>query len=102
MGVLSLYSFLAPKPLYRINYSYIVTRRGDLSVNMPRRNPLLFKPEEYSFLHRVYLKDVNDQSKVFRNIVEKKGLGLEETEIMHIKEKFLEWKDKNPKGFLFK
>jgi hypothetical protein len=69
---------------------------------MPRRNPLLFKPEEYSFLHRVYLKDVNSKDKIFRNIVEKKGLGLEETEIMHIKEKFQEWKGLNPKGLLFK
>ncbi len=68
---------------------------------MPRRNPFLFKPEEYSFLHRVYLKDVNDKSKVFKQIVAKKGMGLEQKEIMHVKEKFQEWKGKNPKGLLF-
>jgi len=68
---------------------------------MPRRNPFLFKREEYSFLHQIYLRDCNDKGKVFEAIKKKGGMGLEEKEIMYVKEKFQEWKDKNPKGLSF-
>jgi hypothetical protein len=67
---------------------------------MPRRNPFLFKPEEYLYLHRVFLKDMG-KGKFFTNIKKKEGLGLDQNEITHVKEKFTEWKERNPKGLLF-
>ena len=67
---------------------------------MPRKNPLLFKQEEYQFLHRVYLTK-SSRSKVFTSIKEKKGIGLDEEEIMHVKQKFAEWQRENPNELLW-
>ena len=67
---------------------------------MPRRNPLLFKPEEYQFLHRVFLSETS-RSKVFSSIKQKNGLGLNENEIMFVKKKFAEWEQENPNELLW-
>tara|TARA_Y100000310_G_C20650146_1_gene798938 strand:- start:935 stop:1141 length:207 start_codon:yes stop_codon:yes gene_type:complete len=67
---------------------------------MPRRNPFLFKPEEYQYLHRVFLKN-SGRGKFFDNIKKKDGMCLDKAEITHVKKKFEEWKEKNPKGLLF-
>jgi len=65
-----------------------------------RRNPLLFKQEEYEFLHRVYLSQPSN-SKVFQKIERKKGVGLGKDQILFIKKKFTEWKQKNPNELLW-
>lgn len=41
------------------------------------------------------------KGKFFTNIKKKEGLGLDQNEITHVKEKFTEWKERNPKGLLF-
>ena len=65
-----------------------------------RRNPYLFKPEEYQFLHRVFL-DTTEKTKMFTKIKKKKGLNLDKIEITHIKKRFQEWKEENPSGLIW-
>jgi hypothetical protein len=67
---------------------------------MARRNPLLFKQEEYQFLHRIYILKPS-LSGIAKIIKDKKGLGLSEEEIMFVKKKFSEWEEKNPNGLLW-
>ena len=67
---------------------------------MPRRNPLLFKPQEYKYLHRIFLKQ-ESRAKLFVIIQEKKGVGLEQTEIDYVKQKFEEWSTENPNALLW-
>ena len=67
---------------------------------MPRRNPYLFKPEEYQFLHRVFLNST-EKTKTFTNIKRKKGLNLDKLEIVHIKKRFVEWKEDNKNELLW-
>ena len=62
-----------------------------------RRNPKLFTPEEYNFLHTKFLKE-GDDTKVFQNIKKKKGFDLDKREIDLIKRRFQKWKTENP-GF---
>ena len=57
-----------------------------------RRNPLLFKADEYQFLHRVYLSSPA-RNKTFELIKRKKGIGLSKKEILFVKRKFSEWRD---------
>jgi len=57
-----------------------------------RRNPLLFRTDEYQFLHRVYLTNPA-RSKTFAAIQRKKGIGLSKNEILFIKKKYVEWKE---------
>ncbi len=65
-----------------------------------RRNPLIFKQEEFEFLHRVYLVQ-SSKGKVFDSIDRKKGIGLNKEQILFIKKKFVEWKQKNPNELLW-
>lgn len=65
-----------------------------------RRNPLLFKQEEYEFLHRVYLPNAS-KAKEHQSILRKQGVGLSKDQIMHVKKKFSEWKQKNPNELLW-
>ncbi len=67
---------------------------------MARRNPLLFKQDEYKFLHKVYLSKPS-KSKMFVNIKKKGGLGLDKEEILFVKKKCAEWKEKNPNALLW-
>jgi len=57
-----------------------------------RRNPYLFTPEEFNFLHQIFLKD-NDETKLFTRIKKKKGVGLDKSEIQLIKRRYSKWKD---------
>ena len=57
-----------------------------------RKNPKLFSPEEYIFLHKVFLKETNE-TKIFKKIRIKRGVGLDKSEIDHIKKKFSKWKE---------
>ena len=63
-----------------------------------RRNPLLFKHEEFEFLHKVYLSQQSN-AKPFISIQKKCGVGLSKDEILFVKKKFSEWKLKNPEEF---
>lgn len=65
-----------------------------------RRNPLIFKQEEYEFLHRVYLAQPS-KGKFFESIDRKKGVGLNKDQILYIKKRFVEWKEKNPNELLW-
>lgn len=65
-----------------------------------RRNPLLFKQEEYEFLHRVYLSQ-ESTSKFFQKIQRKSGVGLDKKQILYVKKKFAEWKERNPHELLW-
>ena len=65
-----------------------------------RKNPLLFKHEEYEFLHRVYLS-LPSKAKEHQAILRKKGIGLSKDQIMHVKRKFAEWKQHNPNELLW-
>ena len=67
---------------------------------MPRRNPLLFKQDEYQFLHKVYLLG-NSRAKMFITIKDKKGIGLTVDEINFVKQKFDEWQRENPNELLW-
>ncbi|MFH1972779.1 MAG: hypothetical protein ABIJ18_04860 [archaeon] len=67
---------------------------------MPRRNPYLFKPEEYQFLHRVFMNNP-DTTKTFASIKKKNGLNLEKNEIVHVKKRFEEWKQENPNALIW-
>lgn len=55
-----------------------------------RKNPRLFTHEEYKFLHQVFMKSPED-TKIFKRIKSKKGVGLDLTEIKHVKKKFSRW-----------
>lgn len=57
-----------------------------------RKNPRLFTPEEYIFLHKVFLKQTNE-TKIFQKIKSKRGVRLDKGEIDHIKKKFNKWKE---------
>lgn len=65
-----------------------------------RRNPLIFRQEEYEFLHRVYLSTPS-KAKVYQDISKKKGIGLSKDQIMYVKKKFAEWKQHNPNELLW-
>ncbi|MDP3728727.1 MAG: hypothetical protein Q8R18_04715 [bacterium] len=65
-----------------------------------RKNPLIFKHEEYEFLHRVYLVRPS-KGKFYDGINRKKGVGLNKDQILFIKKKFSEWKQKNPNELLW-
>jgi len=67
---------------------------------MPRRNPLLFKTEEYQFLHRVYLNQ-ESRAKLFVRIKQKRGVGLDQEEIDFVKKKFQEWQEANQNELLW-
>jgi hypothetical protein len=69
-------------------------------IQMARRNPLLFRQDEYQFLHKVYLLGTS-RSKVFVSIKDKKGISLDVDEIMHVKKKFEEWKLGNQNELLW-
>jgi hypothetical protein len=76
-------------------------QRGAYSyTTMARRNPLLFKRDEYNFLHKVYLPEVK-RTKMYKEISEKRGMGLDETQINFVKEKCAEFKEKNPNALLW-
>jgi hypothetical protein len=68
---------------------------------MPRKNPLLFKQDEFQFLHKVYLQG-QSRAKMFVSIQAKKGIGLDEEEIMFVKKKFEEWQENNKNALLWK
>jgi len=55
-----------------------------------RRNPYLFSPDEYKFLHQVFLKQ-KEQSKLAERIRKKKGIGLDKSEIRLVKRRFESW-----------
>lgn len=59
-----------------------------------RKNPLLFKLEEYRYLHQIYLRNV-ERGKMSEIIRKKQGVGLQKKEILFIKKKFTEWKEGN-------
>ena len=65
-----------------------------------RKNPLIFRQDEYEFLHRVYLSNPS-KAKVYTDISKKKGIGLSKDEIMYVKKKFAEWKEHNPNELLW-
>ena len=54
----------------------------------------VFSIEEYMFLHKTFLKS-KDDSKLFKRIKAKKGIGLDKSEINYVKRKFLKWKEAN-------
>jgi len=55
-----------------------------------RRNPYLFSPDEYKFLHQVFLKE-KEQGKMAEKIRKKKGVGLDKSEIKLVKRRFENW-----------
>ena len=65
---------------------------------MPRKNPLLFRIEEYQFLHKV-LMPTESKSKFLISIKEKKGMGLDQSEIDFVKKQFEKWNE-NPQDDL--
>ncbi len=65
-----------------------------------RRNPLLFRQEEYEFLHRVYLSTPS-KAKIYTDISRKNGVGLNKDQILFIKKKYAEWKQHNPNELLW-
>jgi len=65
-----------------------------------RRNPLLFKHEEYEFLHRVYLAQAS-RGKLYEKIQRKKGVGLSKEQILYVKKKYIEWKQHNTNELLW-
>ncbi len=63
-----------------------------------RRNPKLFTPEEFNFLHRTFLGH-GDETKLFKKIKAKKGYSLDKREIDLVKKRFQKWKTENPSYF---
>lgn len=59
---------------------------------MVRKDPRKFTIEEYIFLHKTFLKNPED-TKFFHRIKAKKGVGLDKSEIDHIKKRFVQWKE---------
>ncbi|MFH1638332.1 MAG: hypothetical protein ABIB71_07950 [Candidatus Woesearchaeota archaeon] len=57
-----------------------------------RKNPRLFTAEEYLFLHKIFLNEPVE-TKIFKRIKSKRGVGLDKSEIDHIKKKFSKWKE---------
>jgi len=55
-----------------------------------RRNPYLFRPEEYNFLHQKLLNQKTN-SGVLKKIKDKKGLSLTKNEIDFVKKKYDSW-----------
>jgi len=49
------------------------------------------------FLHKIYLKDT-DETKIFKKIKSKKGVGLDLTEINHVKKRFTRWVEDQDNG----
>ena len=68
---------------------------------MPRKNPLLFQPQEFKFLHQIFLSNITSRSKQFVAIKEKKGVGLDQEEIQFVKKKFEEWVLNNPNELIW-
>lgn len=66
-----------------------------------KRNPLIFKQEEYEFLHRIYLAQCS-KAKFFQSIQKKNGVGLNKDEIMFVKRKFSEWKGSDNNELLWR
>jgi len=64
-----------------------------------RRNPKLFTPEEFNFLHTRFLKEGEEPTKVFQKIKQKKGYDLDKREIDLIKRRFEKWKSNNPGNY---
>lgn len=56
-----------------------------------RKNPYLFSDEEYSFLHKVFLKEQED-TKIFKRIKNKRGVDLDKSEVRHIKTRYTKWR----------
>ncbi len=56
-----------------------------------RRNPKLFTPEEFNYLHKTFLKE-GDETKVFKKIKAKKGYDLDKREIDLVKRRFQRWR----------
>ena len=67
---------------------------------MARKNPLLFKQDEFAFLHKVYLQEPR-RSQIFKSIKEKAGVGLDEKEILFVKKEFEKWKEDNRNKLLW-
>lgn len=61
-----------------------------------RRNPKLFTPEEFKFLHTTFLKEEGEETKVFKKIKAKRGYSLDKREIDLVKRRFQKWKTVNP------
>lgn len=61
-----------------------------------RKNPKLFTPEEFNFLHTTFLKENSEETKVFKKIKDKKGYDLDKREIDLVKRRFQKWRSDNP------
>jgi len=61
---------------------------------MARRNPYLFTPKQFTYLHTVFLQK-NHRTKTGKVILEKKGMGLEKKEISFVKESFDKYIEEN-------
>ncbi len=57
-----------------------------------RRNPYLFNPEEYTFLHKVFLKS-SEPTKLFKKIKKKKGVDLDKQEVNYVKRCYSRWRN---------
>ncbi len=57
-----------------------------------RRNPHLFRPEEYNFLHQKLLNQKSTSS-TLKKIKDKKGLSLTKNEIEFVKKKYDAWQN---------
>ncbi|MDI6738197.1 MAG: hypothetical protein QME12_06835 [Nanoarchaeota archaeon] len=56
-----------------------------------RKNPKLFTEEEYNFLHKVFIQQEPDGTKLFSRIKRKRGVGLDLTEVKHVKKRYVQW-----------
>jgi len=66
-----------------------------------RKNPFLFSEEEYKFLHHVFLKQP-ENTKLYKRIKSKKGVGLDKSEVQLVKRRYSKWKStQNANGILF-
>lgn len=61
---------------------------------MARRNPYLFTPKQYTYLHRVFLKE-DQKTLTGKKILKKKGMALEKKEISFVKDSFDKYIEQN-------
>lgn len=59
-----------------------------------RKNPELFSKDEFKFLHRVLVKNPGN-SRLSKNISNKRGHDLDKNEIDYVKKQFKEWSSEN-------
>ncbi|MBI4447631.1 hypothetical protein HY643_01500 [Candidatus Woesearchaeota archaeon] len=64
-----------------------------------RKNPYVFTKDEYIFLHQRFLKTEEEDTKLFKRIKAKRGVGLDRSEIKYIKNRFTKWRGENPHPF---